>query len=348
MKNNKGASSDKNETVSLALGQIEAAVSSRYSNKELATVLLSISKETPCISFDDTTYTYGIAGSVAFYFVSFLIPDDGTLKVLAIVILLVWLSISTWVLVSRSIRISKISRKLQSLYEANLMNLVEEDIDPVEKAEELASYYYEFQRGDYLSEVTSLHTGLARGNTADIAYELIQFHWVNERTVVRTYTDANGNKQEREEKVYDHFYRTAILAQIDVATELYVYNYGGTSRGVRWKSTSSMFNGIYKVHGASEIEIAKLLKPAMVLLLEKLAGEFRGLNFEFSMDKTLLISMNESQLLESSIKICIANPAMAAEQLNTQASQPKIVSLLSVVDEISRYSINELRRGRSN
>lgn len=342
------ASSNKNQIVSLALDKIEGAVSARYSNKELSEVFLSISKHTPNICFDNSIYILCITGSLLLCVASLLISANGTLIFFIIATSLTLIAISTWLLMKREHRISRINSELQRLYEANSMNLTEMNFDPAEKAEELAYYYYEFQRGDYSREVTSLHTGLSKGNTADVPYELIQFHWVNERTVIRTYTDSNGKEQQREEKVYDHFYRTAILAQIDIATELYVYNYGGTSRGEQWKSTSSRFNSIYNVHGESEIAIAKILKPMMVLLLEKLAKEFRGLNFEFSMDETLLISMAKTNLLESSIEINIADPVMAAEQINTQASQPRITSLLNVVDEISRYSINELKRGRFN
>lgn len=113
---------------------------------------------------------------------------------------------------------------------------------------------------------------------------------------------------------------------------------------MQWKSTSTRFNDIYKVYGETEIIIAKLLKPAVVLLLEKLAEDFNGLNFEFSLDNTLLISMRQTDLLDSSVKLSIKQPAVTAELLLEKAFQPQITKLLSVVDEIGRFSISELRR----
>ena len=115
-------------------------------------------------------------------------------------------------------------------------------------------------------------------------------------------------------------------------------------RGVQWKSTSTRFNDIYKVYGETEITIAKLLKPAVVLLLEKLAEDFKGLNLEFSLDNTLLISMRQTDLLDSSVKLSIKQPAVTAELLLEKALQPQITKLLSVVDEIGRFSISELKR----
>ena len=86
--------------------------------------------------------------------------------------------ISGALIVTRESKWTRISKQLQVLYEANLMQLDAEEFDPQEKAEELGSCYFEFQRGNYEREVLSLHSGLAGGNTADIPYQLIEFHWV--------------------------------------------------------------------------------------------------------------------------------------------------------------------------
>ena len=87
-----------------------------------------------------------------------------------------------------------------------------------------------------------------------------------------------------------------------------------------------------------------LLKPAVVLLLEKLAEDFKGLNLEFSLDNTLLISMRQTDLLDSSVKLSIKQPAVTAELLLEKALQPQITKLLSVADEIGRFSISEFKR----
>jgi len=216
----------------------------------------------------------------------------------------------------------------------------------LEKAEELACSYFEYQRGHCLRELESLQVGVSIGRTAEVGYELIRFHWVDERTVTRVITDVKGRQRMVEETVSDHYRRTALLALIGIEIDACIQSYPGGSRGVAWTSSSKLFNRHFQVCGESELVLARLLKPALVLLMEQLATEFSGLNFEFSPDGTLLISIHKMHLLAASITINIQQPAEAAKQLLMRASQPKIERLLSVCDEVSRHSINELRRQR--
>ena len=54
--------------------------------------------------------------------------------------------------------------------------------------------------------------------------------------------------------------------------------------------------------------------------------------------------MRQTDLLDSSVKLSIKQPAVTAELLLEKALQPLITKLLSVVDEIGRFSISELKR----
>lgn len=336
-----------NATIATGLSRIEIAISDRRSNQELADLLEQISIESGSLRADHRNGLLGVAGSAALFVASLATSSSAASMTPWLVFgALFWMGACMWIMLSRIRRFHQVQNSLQDLYEANLMNLTEEDIDPEDMADVLAKRYYEFQRGDYLREVTSLHSGTAPLKTGTLPYKLIQFHWVNERIVVRTRTDSKGNSYEVEETVYDHFYRTAILAHIDISIDAYIYCYGGYSRGESWKSASRRFNHIYDVKGETEIDVAKLMKPALVLLFEDLAAEFKDLNFEFSLDSTLLISMQQMDLLKASISIDLSQPRVAAAQLKSSACQPKISRLLSVVDEVNRHSVNELRRGR--
>lgn len=333
------------EAISVVLIKLEAAVNNKLSNQDLAKLFSSIAINTPIIEFTNLRYIYLFTGSISVLIFSlFNLTYLGYIAVLFILLSLLSAIFSISLIVIRHLRITSLNQKLQQLYQINLMGLQAEIFDSSAKAEELASLYYEFQRGNYSREVTSLHCGVSKGKTSELDYQLIQFHWVDKRIVTKHYQDEKGNWKQRKETVYDNFYRTSILVQIEFGIEVYIYNYEGTYRGVQWKSTSTRFNDIYKVYGETEITIAKLLKPAVVLLLEKLAEDFKGLNLEFSLDNTLLISMRQTDLLDSSVKLSIKQPAVTAELLLEKAFQPQITKLLSVVDEIGRFSISELRR----
>jgi hypothetical protein len=333
-----------NKVIATSLDQLEGAIACCSSNRELAELLTNIAEETETLDFNHFNCVLGIAGSMGLVLLASLVSPG--LVVVLWAGALGWGITCGWLVIHRIRRVAQAQNDLQDLYQANLMNLTENDIDPEAYAEDLASRYYEFQRGDHMREVTSLHSGVASLKTGDLPYQLIQFHWVNERIVMRTYYDEKWRSYQKAEIVYDHFYRTAILATIDIAVDAYIYAYGGSSRGERWQSSSQSFNRIYEVCGESEMVVAKLMKPALVVLFEELASEFRDLNFEFTVDNTLLISLKKSDLLEANVTINLADPRQAAEQLNSAASQPAITRLLSVVDEVNRHSVNELRRGR--
>jgi len=333
-----------NEVVKQSLDRIEAAIDSQSSNQDLSTLFARIAGITAKLRFEHTKCSMGVGGSVILFLFAINLNSSGAALLLIPAFAIG--GISGALIVTRESRWTRISKKLQALYEANLMQLDSEEFDPEEKAEELGSCYFEFQRGNYEREVLSLHSGLAEGNTADIPYQLIEFHWVDRRIVTRVTTDENGNRIEKEEEVFDHYYRTALLAEIDIQIDAYIQSYPCDSRGVQWKTASGRFNRIYTVHGESEIVLAKLLKPALVLLMEQLSTEYSDLNFEFCTDSTMLVSMRRNNLLDASIDVNLSDPAVAAEQLLVAASQPKIRRILSVCDEVSRFSINELRRNR--
>lgn len=333
-----------NEVVKQALDQIEAATNSQSSNQDLSTLFARIAGITAKLRFEHTKCSMGVGGSVILFLFAINLNSSGAALLLIPAFAIG--GISGALIVTRESRWTRISKKLQALYEANLMQLDSEEFDPEEKAEELGSCYFEFQRGNYEREVLSLHSGLAEGNTADIPYQLIEFHWVDRRIVTRVTTDENGNRIEKEEEVFDHYYRTALLAEIDIQIDAYIQSYPCESMGVQWKTASGRFNRIYTVHGESEIVLAKFLKPALVLLMEQLSTEYSDLNFEFCTDSTMLVSMRRNNLLDASIDVDLSDPAVAAEQLLVAASQPKIRRILSVCDEVSRFAINELRRNR--
>jgi hypothetical protein len=331
-----------NEALLGSLAEIEAAIESELSNQDLSRLFTRVSRSTPKIRFDHTRCSMGVGSSLLLVVFAFSIPWSGAALLLIPAVVIGGISGS--LILSRDERLSRDKKKLQALYEANLMQLEAEVFDPEDKANELGSRYFEFQRGNYSREVLSLHSGLSAGETADIPYQVIQFHWVNMRIVTRVTTDEKGNRVEKEEEVFDHYYRTALLAEIDIHIDAYIQSYNCESTGVRWTTTSRRFNSIYKVRGESEIVLARLLKPALVLLLEQLAAEYSDLNFEFYPDGTMLISMRQTHLLDANVDIDLSDAAQAAEQLLVAASQPKIRRILSVCDEVSRFSINELRR----
>ena len=333
-----------NEVVKQALDQIEAAIDSQSSNQVLSVLFAHIAATTDKMRFDHTRCSIAVGGSLILFLFAISLNSSGAALLLIPAIAIG--GISGALIVTRESKWTRISTQLQALYEANLMQLDAEEFDPQEKAEELGSCYFEFQRGNYEREVLSLHSGLAEGNTADIPYQLIEFHWVDRRIVTRVTTDEKGNRIEKEEEVFDHYYRTALLAEIDIQIDAYIQSYPCESMGVQWKTASGRFNRIYTVHGESEIVLAKLLKPALVLLMEQLSSEYSDLNFEFCPNSTMLISMRQNNLLDASVDINLSEPASAAEQLLVAASQPKIRRILSVCDEVSRFSINELRRNR--
>jgi hypothetical protein len=333
-----------NNKVTLALEELNEAITQRASNHELAERAKAISSRIGSLSFDNTALYVAGALSFATLLVCLISPYSTGILLYGAGLSLLGFFIVGGIISSRALSVRRTLRNLQELYESNLMSLTIEEINPQAKADELASRYYEFQRGNHLSEITSLHTGSIVGRSGEIPFELMQFHWVDERIVTRTHTASNGRQYVKREKVYDHYYRTALLTYIDLEVEVFVYGYGGFSRGVSWDSSSTTFNSKFRVAGESEVAISKLLKPAIVLLLEELADEFSGLNLEFSNDKTLLISMGHTNLLEASVELDFGNTEHLAEQLLMTASQPKIERLLGVVDEVNRHSVSELRR----
>ena len=112
------------------------------------------------------------------------------------------------------------------------------------------------------------------------------------------------------------------------------------------EDSTCTFNSVHVVHEKSEIDLAKLLIPALELLIGHHASEYLGFKFEICYNHTVLISVRQFNCLGTSIGIDLTDPAVAAEQLLVAASQPKIRSILSVCDKITKLSISKPRRNR--
>ena len=158
-----------NAIINACLCEISEAVERRQSNSELAGLLRRISAEKSTLSYNHTYAFRSIAvGFTLFALIVFLKPAGSNLGTAAILAVLCWIAISAWSIHDRNRRYGSIQVDLQDLYQANLLGIEEEAIDPEEKAYELGMMYFEFQRGNHMREITSLRSGKATLSTGRI------------------------------------------------------------------------------------------------------------------------------------------------------------------------------------
>ncbi len=123
-----------------------------------------------------------------------------------------------------------------------------------------------FKRGNYENKVPFYASGLIQCEDKDVPYTAINYHYVNRREVVST--DANGKR--RIKVVYDHFDSWGMFLGDIQAPAFALTSYRNNYYPYQWTTSSIAFNKKHFITGRSEIELAKLMQPRNVLILEKL------------------------------------------------------------------------------
>lgn len=130
----------------------------------------------------------------------------------------------------------------------------------------LAEFSAFFKRGNYENKIPLYVSGLIQCEDKEIPYTAINYHYVNRREEVST--DANGKR--RIKVVYDHFDSWGMFLGDIQFPAFALTSYRNNYYPYQWTTSSIDFNKKHFITGRSEIELAKLMQPRNILMLENL------------------------------------------------------------------------------
>lgn len=129
----------------------------------------------------------------------------------------------------------------------------------------VSKYDHLFRKGNYKNNIPYFASGVLAHNQKALPYTVFQYHFVDKRT--ETYRE-NGKTKKR--VVYDHYDNWGIFISNIQCTSFSITDYKNKHFKNKWTTSSIDFNKRHFITGGSEIELAKLMQPANVLMFEKL------------------------------------------------------------------------------
>lgn len=132
----------------------------------------------------------------------------------------------------------------------------------------LKNYAALFKKGNYKNDIPYYASGSLEHEKRQLPYTIFQYHYIDKRK--ETYRE-NGKTKTR--IVYDHFDNWGIFISDVECPSFSITNYANNHFPQLWTTSSIDFNKKHSITGANEIELAKIMQPANVLVFEKLLGQ---------------------------------------------------------------------------
>lgn len=191
--------------------------------------------------------------------------------------------------------------------------------------------FKDFDRGNYSSELEKCFE--LELQCAEHRYQAHTFthHYVDEEET--TSTDSKGNITTHTE--YIHYYRQGII--IDHASRAHSMLISEERLPSYWEESfqpaSMQFQKLFHVQGHNELELAKLLEPSTVLILEQAGKDLRNLSVELSPEGSLLLNYECKDLLDVKMRYDIRKPELFASEL-FKSSYAKLDYLLGFATQL--------------
>lgn len=129
----------------------------------------------------------------------------------------------------------------------------------------LRHYATLFKKGNHDNQIPYFASGHLVHDQQSLPYTIFQYHYINKRK--ETYTE-NGKRKTR--IVYDHYDNWGVFVSDVNCPSFSITDYKNRHFPIPWSTSSIEFNKRHSITGENEIELAKLMQPANVLMFEKL------------------------------------------------------------------------------
>lgn len=193
-------------------------------------------------------------------------------------------------------RRNKSTSLVERLRQRNLwfhLNLCEQTVDAVADAKKLAAQFKKFDRGNHSRKIEMRVSGRLPGQHSQALFEYFHFHYVDKRT--RQTSNNRGSTDTQTD--YYHYHRYGIWLDFGLSESVAIASFPAPIKGAKYTTASTRFNKRFKVVASEKFAAAKLLKPAVVELLETATAHFKKLNLEINNVGHLCISFESDDLL---------------------------------------------------
>lgn len=200
----------------------------------------------------------------------------------------------------------------------------------------LLNRFNDFDRGNDAKDVQQLYAGKYQGKDHQFQYQYYKYHYVVRKEVQKT--DSKGNTTT--ETKYYHYYRYGIILDFPYVAGLsfdkptLLFN-----KGI-YRPASNQFNRYYTVHGKSEMDAAKFLKPMIVKAFEDIYPQFSDLHFQFNQDSELCMSFDDDNILHLNRTHSLYDINNFLVELKQPLILVKLKVILSLIDGLMTYSDN--------
>jgi hypothetical protein len=217
-----------------------------------------------------------------------------------------------------------------------------ENVDPNIKL--WKNSFKEFARGEVSSGIEWEYRAKYRRDKNHYKYRVYKFRWTDKET--KMVPTSKGISMETVE--VDH-YRFGIRLERGFAESILICSSAPNEVYPEvYKPSSVVFKEMFSSTGLREIDVAKFLKPAVVVMLEDLKKEIPGFNIEFSSNKEMLISFDQDILSVENIRLDFDNPKAFYERLERKIKFPVLDRAIEVASEIYRLTDNNFKKVESS
>ncbi|WP_158970581.1 hypothetical protein [Paraglaciecola sp. L3A3] len=332
-----GASS--NQQLQLFLKSLENKIAMARNRVELNAILQKVESFGRPLKYDNSGYWYSLFAALFIAGISFFYLNYNPQT--PVVMWLMGLSGITVLVFAGLIfmRRNKISSLSDALYQRDVYldnNWQDAPFHGKRLAAELAQRFNEFKRGNHLREIQWLVKGHYQGQEHQFDYHAYTFHYVDRRRV--SSTDSKGRHRTR--TVYDHHYRYGLYLPFNFVRSITISSsWFGSFFGSTYKPASTEFNRHFKVNAQSEMAAAKFLKPAVVVEIEDMGKELKGLNLEFSSDGQLCMSFTPN-ICKWQRQHGLDEPAEFLDEIKQNQKIPLLQQTLERIHTLMRHSDN--------
>lgn len=176
--------------------------------------------------------------------------------------------------------------------------------------QQLASQFGDYARGNYSRAITQAVQGQYPGELHSLPYTYYQLHYVNKRVVVTTESNGKGGTRLVTKTVYDHYDRYSLVIDFPWVEGIAARTSGSSAldfeHGI--DTASSEFNKAFTLTGGTRMACARFAKPVTVLHLLSMHRQLRKLNLEFSWNRQLCMSFDDSNLLDFQLPCDLTQP----------------------------------------
>ncbi|MDR2869483.1 MAG: DUF3137 domain-containing protein [Deferribacteraceae bacterium] len=198
--------------------------------------------------------------------------------------------------------------------------------------QELDSRYSEFARGERKREIEYYVQGYTKSK---LRYYVYQFRY--EQTHKAQYKTLYSNRY-RNGLILEGF--TASDIQILASDQHASLKYTGVNYPISWSTESIKFNKHFKIYAADEMSVAKFLKPAVILAIEKFSKRFNKVNIEVDSKMRVCISFEMKDLLKVKASRRLRDLQSIKDSLKGKAALPLLDEVLSFAETLMSYTNN--------